>query len=320
MIGITPVDITPGSASAWTDVDFTAHIAAGSTGVVLHFVNTDGMSWNVGWRQNGSTDARTQALAGNAHFWCSVGIDGSDIAEIYVGTTTGIDVYVEGYWDSRATFFTNAVDKSLTGFGTWTDINISGDTGGATAIGAIFEVILTSGLYLSGLRSNGSTDNRYVNSAPHWGAIIGVDGSEICEGRAEAGNVDFFLTGYITTNATFNTNATDVSLAGTGAWTDLSALPATSIAGFIEVVFGTTNTNYGLRKNGSAQDIYKHASKNHAWGMIEADGSQLIEGEIGATDCDFFLVGYATAAGGGSVTYPQLERGIRGLLRGIYGG
>jgi hypothetical protein len=292
---VTVVEVSPGTASAWTDVDVSAYVPSGATGVILHYVNTSSTTtYALGLRKNGSTDARTQGLYYGAHCWAAIGIDASRIFEAYIGDTTYIDIYLVGYTMSGVTFFTNAYDKSLTATAAWTDISCV--TEAPSAVGLIFEVVGTSAsVYAMGFRKNGSTDNRTANAYYHdtFGVIIGCDASQICEGYIGNVAVDFFLVGYITDGCTFNTNATDVSLSTTATWLDLTALPATANMGFIEVNTATTY-NYGLRKNGSAENIYKYAAL-HPWAFVECDASQIIEGEIANVAVDFFVVGYATA-------------------------
>jgi len=290
---LTPTEITPGSASAWVDADVSSYVSANATGVLLHIVNTDlSLSLAVGFRKNGSTDNRTSALRPASHTWVSIGVDTNRILELYVGSSTAVDVYLVGYFESDASFFTNAVDKSLAVTSAWTDIDISADTGTDTAIGAIFEVDGNGQYRWYGLRKNGSTDdfyNGFTDIFTHGGAIIGVDASEILEGTIEDTVVDFFLVGYITANATFYTNATDITPATTDAWVDLSALPSTASGAFIEVVAPDT---YGLRKNGSTENIL--APYRHGWAMVEADSNQIIEGYAvsGLGSPKFYLVGY----------------------------
>lgn len=316
---ITPVEITPGSAGAWTDADVSASIPAGATGVILHFVNTHATTvYTLGARKNGSTDNRIPNLDATTHCWGAIGVDGNRILELYVEDTTNIDVYLVGYFQAESVFFTNAVDKSLSATATWTDIDISADTSTDTALQAIFEIKSTA-LYYFGLRQNGSTDARIAAVSFHdgFGVIIGVDGSEICEGYIQNAGVDFFLVGYIISDVTNITNATNLSLAGTAEWTDLTALPAGAVGGWIEVISPGANYNYGLRENGSAEDIYRGASR-HCWGLVECDGSRLIEGEIANTAVDFFLVGYPTASGN-AASLAGTFRSAATLIRNLFG-
>jgi len=288
---ITPTEVTPSTAGSWQDVDASGSVPAGATGVILHIVNnTAADSRYIALRKNGSTDDRLEELAITSHFWAMIGVDANRVFEAYVQSTTEIDIYVVGYTTAGVTFKTNADNKSLGSTGSWTDIDCS--TEAPNAIGLIFE---TCNTYWAGkefgLRKNGSSDDRHgdVNIG---GAVIGCDASQICEGYIEVTYVDFFLVGYITDGCTFNTNATDVSLGSAGSWLDLASLPSGAGMGIIEVLRGTSSESFGLRKDGSSEDLYYDT--RHCWGIVEA-ASLIIEGKIETTDVDFFVVGYSTA-------------------------
>ncbi len=290
---ITPVEVTPGTAGSWQDVNVSAYVPSGATGVLLHLANTHASTeYALGLRKNGSTDNRYPNLVYTAHLWAAIGIDTNRIFEAYIGSTTYIDIYLVGYTMSGVTFFTNAYDKTPSSDEVWTDINCA--TEAPNAIGLIFEDYKTSG-HRVGFRKNGSSDNRYAYSYYRLWAIIGCDTSQVCEAYVDIDYADIFLIGYITDDCTFNTNATDVSLGSTGNWLDLSALPSSANMGFIEAqLAGTTAYYYGLRKNGSSENIYYYLLR-HFWGFVECDASQIIEGKIASTDVDFFVVGYSTA-------------------------
>jgi len=298
---ITPVDISPETAGSWQDADLSSYLPAGATGAMFHVV-AGTSDYDFGCRKNGSTDDRYEDGAkASTHFWASCGVDANRVCEIRI-ENVAIVVYLVGYFTSDAVFFTNATDKSITGTASWSDIDISSDTGTDTAVGAIFEIYSTSGAayYNMGLRKNGSTDAMTDQMYRHAWAIIGVDGSEILEGYIGNTAVDFYLQGYIKTNATFNTNATNLSISTTGAYTDLTALPSGATGGLIEVQCGTTYRKYALRKNGSSEDLYSYL-RYHGWAFVECDSNRIIEGEINNTSMDFFLTGYTTA----STTYTQ---------------
>ena len=289
---ITPVEITPVTEDSWEDVNVSAYIPAGATGVVLHCVNkTSNVDHPIGFRKNGSGDDRHWQMERGSHFWAAIGVDGSRILELYSGDVD-VDIWLVGYFTDDAVFFTNGIGK--TPGSAWADIDISSDTEDDTAIGAIFEVGGSD--YSWAFRKNGSSDDRYKGNSWHAGAIIGVDGSEICEGRKGSAILYFFLVGYIISDATFNTNATDLSLGTINSWLDLSTLPAGAIGGFIEVYpTETIGYYYSLRKEGSEEEIWRKVFW-HSWGIVEA-ASRIIEGKINNTNLDFFLVGYPTTAG-----------------------
>lgn len=294
---ITKVEVTPGSAGSYQDVDCSSYIPEGSTGVILHVVHNAGTGWSsVGVRKDGSTDDLKSNFYYGNHCWAGIGVDEDREFEAYVGSTTYYDIYLVAYTVSGVTFFTNSYNKQLSSESTWEDIDCSTEAPSAT--GLFFMQTAYSGGNLFGLRMNGSSDALLADTARNYtfGAIIGCDGGQICEGYAEEIHTIPHLVGFITDGATFNTNATDLSLGSSGSWTDLSSLPAGAIMGFIDVTAASSNY-FGLRKNGESEDIYQRAFY-HSWGMVECDDSQIIEGKIDDTDVYFSLIGYATAPGG----------------------
>ena len=288
---ITPVDVSP-ATGAWRDVDLSAHIPVGATGALFHVVNKSvGGDYKIGLRKKGSTDSVTYDAYHSSHFWAAIGVDANRIVNIYIEHGDE-DVYVTGYTMAGVTFFTNAVDKTLAGTGAWTDIDCSGEAPGAKAL--IFEIFNT-GSYSYGLRNNGSTDSRISPMTYHSWAIVGCDNAQICEGYRSGSTVYFRLVGYITSGVTFNVNATNMSMGGTGAYADLAALPNGSAFGFFEIVDTTASGDsyaYALRKNGSAENIY-YDSRKHYHSIIPCDDSFLIEGKIENTNVDFYLMGTA---------------------------
>lgn len=73
----------------------------------------------------------------------------------------------------------------------------------------------------------------------HTCGFVGVDGSEIFEGQISSTLCDFFLTGYMKSGATFNTNAVDITPGATTGWQD--AASAITGAGAILAIFEDTD-------------------------------------------------------------------------------
>jgi len=297
---VTPVECTPGSASAWTDVDLDSYVSGlGSdvTGVLLHFANNNSSSdYYAGMRKNGSTDdRRNKYLPAYRHCMGAIGVDSNHIFEIYVSDIAYIDVYIVGYTTTGVTFFDNGYDKSLSATGAWTDVDCASVA--PNAIGLIFEVISSSTTnYSFGMRKNGSTDNRTnsISFRTVVGFIVGCDTSQICEGYIGNAVIDFYLVGYITDGAVFNTNATDISMSTTGSYADLTALPAGAKMGFVEVI-GSSYYNWALRNKGDSEDLYYRVFY-HSFAIVGCDSSGVMEGKISNTGCDYFVVGYAIGA------------------------
>lgn len=307
---ITPVDkISSAVDTAWTDIDCSAQIPSGATGVIFHYYDNRNFSDDVGWRKNGSTDDRFPAGQGDGHCWGAVGLDASRIFEFYTENKSSKNLYIVGYFTDDAAFFDNGVDKSTGTTGSYQDVDISSDTGGDTAVGAIVERAGTNAA--TAFRKNGSTDDRYGGVPNHQIRIIGVDGSEIFEQKIGNTGSDIYLLGYVTKESTFHTNATDVSLGSTGSWIDLTALDSGATGGYLEIYTASAFANYGIRKNGSSQNVLNPPFVRSNCALVECDASQLLEGQTGSTDIDFFVVGYSEpSAGGGSPdTPPQLLLG-----------
>lgn len=291
---ITPVDKTPGSTGSWVDVDCSSQIAEGATGVLIHMANSGG-DWQYGLRKNGSTDDRYAYLVTSHHCWAAIGVDASRIFEAKI-SNTGVKIWVIGYTMSGVTFHTNGYDKTPSSTYSWVDVNCSAQAPSAT--GLILNNYPGSSAADIGWRKNGSTTNLHYNVA-HYGAfgtIVGCDNSRIVEGYSTSTtNLKSYLVGYITAGVTWYTNAVDTSLGGTGTWTDLAALPSNTGMGFYLIInWYPSSWNFGLRKNGSSEDIYLYIrSYGISWAFVGCDENWLIEGKIQYTDTDFYLLGYA---------------------------
>jgi hypothetical protein len=199
----SPIDISPAGTGAWVDVDVSSYMPAGATGAILHEVNTTGSARVYGVRKKGSTDTwmtQGDTSRANSHGYLMVGLDPNGVFELYQ-EENDVDTYLIGYTMSGATFFTNAVDKSIGTTAAWTDVDISSDTGADTAIGAIFIVRNTlAGDVLGGVRKNGSTDDFYheVDHGDAHVALVGVDGNEVAEMKIATTDLDLYLMGYVT--------------------------------------------------------------------------------------------------------------------------
>lgn len=105
------IDVTPSTTGSWVDVDVSAYIPEGSTGVILKIMNTGTATYNVGVRKNGSSDNFGLYIPNTYARHAFVGVDSNRIFEAYIGSTS-VKIYLAGYCDSAVDFFTNAVDKT----------------------------------------------------------------------------------------------------------------------------------------------------------------------------------------------------------------
>ena len=149
-------------------------------------------------------------------------------------------------------------------------------------------------------------------SSPMSEARRGVDGSELAEQRISTTAMDLFLMGYLKSEATLNTNANDRSLGSTGAWLDLGALPSGASGGIYEIDNTATDGDlYGLRKDGSSENILHDGMLGRGLGLVES-ASLIVEGQISSLSDDFFEMGYFHAAAAPGGTWPGYYGSSRG--------
>lgn len=284
-------DVSPGTTGSWQDVDLSALIASGASGVALHFVNTGTTDRDCGWRKKGSTDDRKESLRNACQAYGYIGVDGSRVCQVYIGHAE-IDVFLVAYFSADVVFFTDGIDVTPGGTGSFIDVDITSHlAGGDNAIAAICEHNNGSN-QTNGFRKNGSSDSRTQNNE-HNGVIVGVDGDHIFECNRSGSSIVHLL-GYIkdTASATFHTNGIDRSLGSTDAYADLGALPDGAVMGLYEITNGSGGNQWSIRKKGASHDHYKNANLRHCWAVVECDGSELVEGKIGNTSADFFETGW----------------------------
>jgi len=284
-----PEELTVGASGAWTDVDISDYVPDTATGAVLHY-STDALL-QVGFRMNGCVqDIRDDA---QRHGWLMVGIDANDIFECYLEDHTNSQVYLVGFTGSGVTYKTVMDDISLGAALAWTAIDLSVEAPSATGVIVAIQNTDAANDRESGLRKNGSGDNRHPDTSMDgiYYAVVGCDTAQIIEGYVETLDVDFYFMGYITSDFTFNLNADDISIGDVGAWTDidLATLVPTDTTHIIIEVIGSGL--YGLRRNGSTENIYI-VNTAHNWAIVECDSNKIIEMEIQNVNIDMFVIGY----------------------------
>lgn len=288
--------ITVSAPGVWEAVDldtFIADLPSGVTGVALRVRNTNASNnYTYGARKNGSTDTRTHTVSASSQTNLFIGVDASHIFEVFASNTSRINGTIIGYFVD-VTFLDNGTDKSTSTTGEWTDL----DSGTSSAVGLLLDVISSSySGYDFGLRKNGSTDNRLNDVVKDNGGtwLVGA-AAGVSEQYIENAAIDVYLIGYVTaSNFVLATNATDLSLTGTGAFEDLTVLSASAVANVIEVCSVTATDTFSLRENGDALDFYYRLNL-HCSLLVDADANGVSEGKISSTDIDFFGTGYITA-------------------------
>jgi hypothetical protein len=312
----TPVDITPGG-TGWIDVDLSATLPSWATGVMLQVVGNASTDYDYGVRMKGSSDEwmvvtdDDKLKAGSQRFYM-VGVDAGRVFEIFQDSAT-ITTYLVGYTGPGVTFFQNAHNKSFDSpLGMYQPINISGDTGTDTAIGAIFNInnLASSADDRYGLRSVGSgldifNDTRGDSFHTH---VVGVDGSETAEAKIYDAALDLYLTGYITSGAVFFTTPLDKTTTDDTQYVDvdISGDIGTDDASGVFLEFNNNNDNermVNVRRNGESYHYFHDMRHHGAFSAI--DDGDIFEQRIEFDDMELYLNGYTLAScsgGSGSTT------------------
>ena len=291
----TPVDKSLTTTGAWTDIDLSGDVPASASGAVFLVTVPSGVAKWFGLRKNGSSDDIYKKIWSEHQQFAIVGLDATRKCEGKI-SNTDVDFHLIGYTEGDATFFTNAIDKSLTTTDAWTDIDLSSNIPSGS-IAAIFKVVNTAAADLSyGLRKNGSSDDRKRGSqlSAQTFIIVGVDATRKCEGYISSTAGDFYLLGYLTGGQT-NTNAINRSLGTTGSYIDIdesSDAPANATGVFGEVMLAlSTYMKFAARKNGTSFDFYNDCYKQQSI-MAGLDANRKWEGKIESVHVDFFTMGY----------------------------
>jgi hypothetical protein len=293
-----PYDVSPG-LTGWRDVDVSAYVPVGATGVILQYVETSGVDRDYGVRMKGSTDAFYPGAAkSDFQGFMMTGLDANRVFQVY-SNNVSVVTYLVGYTMPGVTFFTNRIDESTATTGSFVDVSIAADTGADTAIGAIFHVQNTSGSSVNyGVRKKGSTDNRvYGLRADNANVvIIGVDATETAQQQIASTAVDLYLVGYVTSGAVFFTNGVNKTTAG-ATYADADITP--NIGGnnangaFVEIYNDSGNRrNTAVRPNGATYDYYN--LMQHQFALVGVDLAHVYEQkQESSNEMHFYLVGYS---------------------------
>lgn len=180
------------ATGAWTDIDLSSDIAAGSVAAIFEVVNLIEFDREVGLRKNGSTDDRHSDISKGAHSFMIVGVDANRICEGYI-ETVDVDFYLLGYL-TMGQAETNAHDRSLGSIGSYVDIDESANApSGATGV---FGELISTGTYNYAARKNGTSFDYYKDCMLHDSIMAGLDANRKWEGKIENVAVDFYTMGY----------------------------------------------------------------------------------------------------------------------------
>lgn len=196
--------------------------------------------------------------------------------------------------------------------GSWVDVDVSSYVDSGNTAGVILRVYNTDAsqnFQSWGVRMNGSTDglyNAWSETEGHLYAFVGVDDNDVFEAQIENTEIVMDIVGYIVdSNATFQTNATDITPSTTDSWTDVdvsgTASSGASLA-FCALEVETSSdgfSNIGFRPNGSTDDFKAPSGEEvldntlHHF-HVNLDSNQIFEAFIDFTSDKMYLTGWYT--------------------------
>src|SRR3989304_4900477 len=315
------VDIAYTANSSYQDIDVSGTGAAGATMVQLFLDTNASSNPTVGIRKNGSTqDILFDVAAESSAAYVWVALDANGIFELKSDEAIA-NVYLIAETDSDVVGLDPWVDVSPTA-GSWQTINSASVPDTAVAVMNHLINTSTTTILQVAVRHGDSTDARQAN----WdldikggtSAVTGLNVSGEFDGFREATTGRIYVTGYSAAGATGHTNvanATNVSQATTGAWTDLDLTANTSATAdyvIIEMTSVGVNTNALLRENGSTLDL---TSSGTPWVIagqtrvlvVSMDVAQVLEYYIDTANLDFYIRGYGGPEAAGAQTITSTE-------------
>jgi len=217
--------------STYIDVDCSALVSAGATMVQVYLGSTGNPT--VGIRKNGSTQDILFDLNASQYGIAWVALDANRIFELKSDEAIG-NVYIISETDADVTGLDPWVEQTPT-TGSWQQVNSASVPDNAVGV---FVMRINKNVTFArqiAVRHGDSTDARQAN----WdipdkcgtASLVGQNASGEFGAYREDADADIYVTGYLSSDATGHTekvNATDISQATTGAFTDLDLTANTS--------------------------------------------------------------------------------------------
>ncbi len=283
-------------------------IPSTATGVILRFQNKVDHR-NIGARSSDdNTSARiTDLYGGSSLANAYVKLNSDHKIDVYVEAITSQEVWVVGYFEGEAEFFTyaNQYTFNAASTNTWHEIDLSSYLDSD----AVFAIIETHGVAFSYgynfCNPNGDSDARTSTYGQHDWLIVPCDSQKV-RLWSESASRDFTLVGQITSNASVYTSGTSVSLGTTGSYAevDLSAgstltVPANAVFAVVEIYSSSALRKWGVQRDGetSYTDIYGDTIKGGCFALFPVIDSsdtnnETCEAKIEDTGVDFYIWGW----------------------------
>lgn len=238
----TPQAISLSGATTGWNVGIASGAPAGATGVLVSFFAAAGHAAIVNTRMTGSSDAQTpvQTLGVGGAIEQSYSATGVPISggtagelDIYLSATSGITCWLMAYFGPEWTWFSAAVQLSITT--SMQILNLASNCPGAVAI---FADNQREGIY----RQNGSGDT--AQNLSGGSLLIGLDGSQNLQAQNQSSAGGLYVKGYTATGVVWHNDMVAVGGSFTaGSYQNVPQAagdPASGILGYAYYTDGTS--------------------------------------------------------------------------------
>lgn len=294
-------EITLAFTDLWWDIDLSAYVPVGATGVIVEVVNTGvGLAGGV---VRGKEDPRNYManppgpilLEPETHQWQMVKVDANRLIQGYI-TSTDIHFKLLGYTiGPDPSFFSAPTDVTTGTTGSWVTANLSGNVD-ADADGAILLVVGDAKKY--GIREMGSSFSNVDLKLPSKGLtmyLVGLNSSKEFEAYLDNG-INIYLVGQTKGSVVYYSDDLTVTNPATGSWATLDAdtfsVPADA-NGLILTAEVATAGDLGLRHGDSTDDWNKRMlDATHLQGAVGINSDNQWQQYLGETDSGVFIAAY----------------------------
>ena len=265
-------DVSLTTTASWQDIDLSAHVPTGTTGVIVEVVNT-GNTGDLSGVIRGKEDARDymsnviyEAMVGETHRWQIVKVDSNLLIQGYI-ENTNIDFKLRGYTlGSDPSYFSNPPDVTPATKGQWETVDVTANVD-SDADGVILFVDSTEGGEKEyALREMGSTfldpsgpDKNLLSRYSNTMYLVGINAADQFQvWLEEVLTMKIYLIGQTKGSVIYNLEDVAVADPTTGSWQEVDAddynIPAAANGIFFRVGDSGSSTKAGFRHGDSTDD------------------------------------------------------------------
>jgi len=290
-----PVDVTPGTAGVYTDVDVSAHVSGAATGAILRVTNGASVDRSYALRRNGAVDDFYQEIDALAHNGEVVPLDSGGIFEARLRSVSDLTLELVGYFELEAGW-PDAPVNVTPGWNPFSyfDVDIAAHTGADTAVSAflLFEPV---GGVLAFARAKGATHSHAADIDNRQPILSGVDNNEVLQAYSESASQRLRLLGWMKDGIVVDAAALEVTPGSAETWTT-HALPAGATGAAFWARSTGAGLDWGARMKGSGLDWKANVSERAGFLIVGADENgevELYAEEVGAAPAiKIYRLGY----------------------------